>query len=381
MLVLVEGLHADRGTGHVVGDGEGRTHGPHVAEAGGDDDVLEHAVAARVELPDVGHRPGDVAADADVVGVADAVDRHRERLPRHRSADRLAVGTENGEHALRLGIEPVAQHDGGVGERQPLDVAERVGAVDARRLGHAVAIVVDEVGDRHHVAIGDGDVVAGDERAVDQDLVVGAQVGELGGVEVERALVGLNLALDHQLAGVDLAGEHPVHQLGHAGDAEQLVAAAVGILAHADAHAEPEVAVDQVVAAATLDEVAARAAEDDVAGGERGLAGAEQVIHQLSQSVDQVEVGERAALGSRERDGGDVLVVAAQDIAARRARESLGRLEAGERRCYGERAPASRRMPAGSGPRRRRSRRPDSSPSRTRSRRGSGPSGRPCCRP
>ena len=38
--------------------------------------------------------------------------------------------------------------------------------------------------------------------------------------------------------------------------------------AHADAHVEPLVAVDQIVAAAAFDEVAAVAAQDDVASAE-----------------------------------------------------------------------------------------------------------------
>ena len=49
------------------------------------------------------------------------------------------------------------------------------------------------------------------------------------------------------------------------------------ILAHADAHVEPAVAVDQVVAAAALDDVAAGAAEDDVARAEL-VVGSQQAV-------------------------------------------------------------------------------------------------------
>ena len=66
-------------------------------------------------------------------------------------------------------------------------------------------------------------------------------------------------------------------------------------VAHADAHVEPEIAVDQVVAAAAFDQVAAVAAEDDVARAERGHAGAEEFL----QAVDERDVGEHAALALR----------------------------------------------------------------------------------
>ena len=61
---------------------------------------------------------------------------------------------------------------------------------------------------------------------------------------------------------------------------------------HADAHVEPLVAVDQVVAAAAFDDVAAVAAKDDVAGHEAGVAPSvdADAAEQLLQAVDQGEL-------------------------------------------------------------------------------------------
>ena len=138
--------------------------------------------------------------------------------------------------------------EGGVGELQALDVAQRVGAFDR---------VDPDVGDREP-AVG-----VGAERVVGQR----AQVGDR--VDVARASVsvlivrtiaswpGLICPANMLLTSVFML---LCSAIGRAG--------VVGVVGgeDADLHVEPLVAVDDVVAAAAHDEVAAVAAEDDVAG-------------------------------------------------------------------------------------------------------------------
>ena len=109
------------------------------------------------------------------------------------------------------------------------------------------------------------------------DGVVGAARPENTAVSKSGPADVQDLAHDDELAGVDGARQHVLHQLGHAVDGADLGAGAVDVRAHADAHVQPAVAVDDVVAGAAFDDVAAVAAEDDVAGAERGHAGAEQM--------------------------------------------------------------------------------------------------------
>src|SRR5262245_65841818 len=82
----------------------------------------------------------------------------------------------------------------------------------------------------------------------------------------------------------------------------------IELAAHADAHVQPGVAVDQVVAALAHDEVAALAAEDDVAGTEaghdRGRGRSEEVVEEVLQSVDQAG-GEQDAAERRDGGSGD----------------------------------------------------------------------------
>ena len=81
--------------------------------------------------------------------------------------------------------------------------------------------------------------------------------------------------------------------------------------AHADAHVEPAVAVDQVVAAAAFDDVAAVAAEDDVAGAERTVTPAPSSSCRPSISAMLVST---LPCAPADGDLGRVGVVAAQDV-------------------------------------------------------------------
>src|SRR5262252_1916276 len=104
--------------------------------------------------------------------------------------------------------------------------------------------------------------------AIDRERVVRQRPGEYRRVEVS-CWRGDELSDNLQLTGVVRPRQHGVHELGHAVSAGDLN---VGITqaAYADIHIQPEVAVDQVVAATTHDLVAALAAEEDVAAVEAG---------------------------------------------------------------------------------------------------------------
>src|SRR5262249_24099495 len=153
-------------------------------------------------------------------------------------------------------VESGHQDDRLVGELQPLDMGEPVAAVST-----------DD-------AVGHGDdVVAEVERCaiiVDREDVIRRIAREAGGIEIELAVAGQDLAHDLQLAGVVGPVEHERNQGRHAVEAGDLLAGAVRVRPYADANVERPVAVDQVVAAIAFDDVAAIATEDDVAGAEGG---------------------------------------------------------------------------------------------------------------
>lgn len=127
-----------------------------------------------------------------------------------------------------------------VRELQPLDTGQ---AVDTITPGH-------QVGDDHRVAIDHHAVVGGHPREHRRVIAVGA---------IE------DFPNDHQLARVVGAIEHERHHRLHAVETGDLRAGAVAVGAHADAHIQPLVTVEDVVATTAFDQVAAAAAEDDVA--------------------------------------------------------------------------------------------------------------------
>src|SRR5262245_14135166 len=105
---------------------------------------------------------------------------------------------------------------------------------------------------------------------------------------------GQNLTDRDELAGIIGSIHHKRNQRLHAIEAGDLSASAVVVRAHADAHVQPFVAVYKVVTTVTNNDVAAVAAQDDVAAAERSYAGAEEVL----QTADQIDIGEHAPLGS-----------------------------------------------------------------------------------
>ena len=92
---------------------------------------------------------------------------------------------------------------------------------------------------------------------------------------------------------------------------------------HGDAHVEPLVAVDQVIAPTAFDQVAAVAAEHDVAGGKAG--GRQPGIGQeLLQATDQCHVGQRTAGGTAVvEDGHGIDIIALEHIGEVRAGHAL----------------------------------------------------------
>src|SRR5262245_39845484 len=154
----------------------------------------------------------------------------------------------------------------------------------------------------------------GGDDTVDGDGIVRQGALEVGGVEA--TVPGQDLPDGDELTRVVGAVEHERDQWLHAVEAGNLGARAVGILAHADAHVEPSVAVNEVVAALAFDDVAAIATQDDVAAAKRGHTGTEEIL----QPVDQGDIGEDAPPGG---DGGDDvggLIIADQEVGEGRAR-------------------------------------------------------------
>ncbi|NRP23319.1 hypothetical protein LPJGGPFB_06589 [Ensifer adhaerens] len=194
---------------------------------------------------------------------------------------------------------------------QPLDIDEGVGAVRA-----------DIVGDG-------GDAI--DRR----DRVVGNVAGE--DRRIEGVVIVSELANGHELAGIPDPVQHVLQQLRrhHAVEGGDFRAGSIDVGTHADAHVQPTVAVDQIVAATTLEQVTAGAAEHDVAGGKAG--GREARLGQeCTQPVDQGDIGQCAPRGAAMVEDRDrVYVVAAKDVGKARAGKALDLGKAVEDRCRG----------------------------------------------
>ncbi|MNI13171.1 hypothetical protein D3C73_663860 [compost metagenome] len=214
------------------------------------------------------------------------------------------------QQAHRLGIQARHQDPRLIGELQPLDTAEPVSTVPT-----------DD-------AVGHGDRAVG----VLDDGVVGQKAGVQG--RVEGGGIRQDLTDGNELAGVVSAAEHERLQLEHAVERCDLRTCAINVLPHADTYVEPLVTVDQVIATTTFDDVAAAAAEDDVAGAELIVCRAHNAIRagccgadERAQAADQVEVGEHAALSTGSRDHGGIGIIATQDVAEVRSRQTFHQLE------------------------------------------------------
>ncbi|MNF61391.1 hypothetical protein D3C84_430360 [compost metagenome] len=302
--VLVDGLDAQAQPGEVLGYPEGLAGRELRAHAGGDDDVFEQACSGKVGLPVIAHRAGN-GADAGVIRIGHAL------YPCAQQRANFGGEVIDRRQAYGFGVQAIDQNNRLIVELQALDTAEPVGTVGA-----------DVVNDH----------VVARTRCGFQDGVVRQQAREFGRVEVEAAGARQDFPDDLQLPGVVGAVEHKRHQRHHAVERGDLIPGrqTIGIDAgaHADAHVEPLVAVDDVVAGTALDDVAAVATEDDVARAEGGHGGAHGVVEQCLQAGDQGDIGQHAALGTGVGDQRCIGIVAMQDVAMGRARQAFHFLEA-----------------------------------------------------
>ncbi|MCY1292774.1 hypothetical protein D9M70_420140 [compost metagenome] len=314
--ILVDALHADRQAGHVrrdavtdaVGADEGQVAGRYF------DYVFEDARAGYpLDLPDVVD-VGDVATR--IVPISGGAERYGEEIPHLQTT---AILVRDGQQASRFSVQPGYQNHRLISELQPFNMGQAVDAIVA----HVVGNRDDIVGEITHGAI-----------VVDGDGVVGTVAREDRGVEIRVTLHQFAHGL--QLAGVDGAVQHSRHQgqvgrstrqdarfvLDHADHAVGAADLVASRIADADTHVQPQVAIEQVIAAASFEQIAAAAAEDDVAAVEYIVRGTGDAIgpstgatDEGAQAGNQVEVGQRAAGGAAMVDDvGRVHVVAAQDI-------------------------------------------------------------------
>ena len=107
------------------------------------------------------------------------------------------------------------------------------------------------------------------------------------------------------------------------------------IPAHADAHVEPGIAVNHIIATAPFENVAAITTKDNVATVEEidAVVGClDGVSEQCPQTRDEVEVGEHAAVGPCRSKSGGIGIITLQHVIMRRSRQALDEIEAGESR-------------------------------------------------
>src|SRR5262245_4240583 len=221
-----------------------------------------------------------------------------------------------------------AGNDRLVGELQSLDVSQRVRTVRYAN-GRTIAHGDDGLG----TSGGGGGSQAGsiDRGAIDCEGVVRQRRGEHRRVEAGRGRI-LQLAHDLELVGAVRSGQHGWDEIDHAVGAGELDIM-IGLAAHADAHVQPGVAVDQVVAALADDDVAAFAAENDVAGTEasynRGRRRSQEGIEEVLQPVDEAGVEQDAAerRNAGPSDGGRIGIIAEQEVVVVRSRQACHQIQ------------------------------------------------------
>ncbi|MNC03018.1 hypothetical protein D3C75_504090 [compost metagenome] len=319
ILILVDGPDAQFQPGEIRGHPEGRPGyvrqccAP-VRKTG---DVLKDARTRDCfELPVEGDRSSD--GTAGVVGIGHVGSRYPQQLTRGRRSVRGVAGSvEDGQQAQRVVVKPDPARQGErlIVELQPLDIGQAVGAV-------ATDDAVDHGGHAAHSGDGIVELVASEQGRI-----------EGGGIRQD-------LADDDQLTGVEGAIEHERDHGLHAVEGGNLRPGSVKVLAHADAHIQPHVAVDQVVTAAAFDDVAATTAEEDVARAELIVCRAHDTVRagcsrakKRPQTVDEVNIGEHAAWDTGSGDRERVGIIAGQHVAERRPRQSFHLGELGMHAC------------------------------------------------
>ncbi len=308
--VLIHRANADAQAGHVVRDLVGSARRPLHLPCGNEGDVFVNPrTRQRFDLPVVSYRTVDCTGRVgrtDVVRIAHGQRCYTQQLTTDGGIVTQTGGRiENRQVPRRAGVHGSAhtRRLRAVRELQPLDTGQ---AVDTITPGH-------QVGDDHRVAIDHHAVVGGHPREHRRVIAVGA---------IE------DFPDDHQLARVVGAIEHQRHHRLHAVETGDFRAGAVAVGAHADAHVQPLVTVEDVIATTAFDQVAAAAAEDDVAAIVERRPGSQQA----GQAVDQVDVGQHAARGAIGRQAGGVFVVTAQEVAMGRAGKAFHDVEAHQRR-------------------------------------------------
>ncbi len=260
-------------------------------------------------MPIVRHRAADGAArigGADIVGIV-----YRQRGdPQQLATDRCVITHAGGsvkdhQAAGRAGVDSGTHTRGlrAIRELQAFDTGQAVDTITP----------VHQVSDDHRVAIDHHAIVAGHPREHRRVVAVGA---------------AQDFTDDHQLARVVGAIEHQRHHRLHAVVAGDFRAGAVAVGAHADAHVQPLVTVEDVVATTAFDQVATTTAEDDVATIVERCPGSQQA----GQAVNQADVGQHAAVGAIGRQGGRSFAVTAQEVAMGRTRQAFHDVEAHQRR-------------------------------------------------
>ncbi|ELS27857.1 hypothetical protein ppKF707_1060 [Metapseudomonas furukawaii] len=326
--VLVDRPHPQGQAIQVGGHAEGVALGGCRPLAGLGDDVRENAGPRHgLPLPEVADRAGDRASGVihrDIVGVGHT----QRRSAQHIAIHRRGVIDVQLPHGVGVKGDEITGQEGSIIELQPLD---------ARQAIHPIG-TDDGITVKVHGQVGHGDhIVAEVQRSavvVDIDLVVGEVAREYR--RVESGLGGLDdLANDHQLPGIDGAREHVGDQRADAVDAADLSQWVIGIGTDTDIGVQRQVAIDQVIPATPLDDVAAGTAEDDIAATEGGHTGAEELLQPGDQgdAFGGQGAAQRAVLG----DLGGVGIVAPEDVTVLRAGQALDEGEAVEDPCVGSR--------------------------------------------
>ncbi|MNF54056.1 hypothetical protein D3C84_354680 [compost metagenome] len=162
---------------------------------------------------------------------------------------------------------------------------------------------------------------------VNNNRILVLNPGVDGGVEGRPARRGAGHDFPHglELTRVIGAVQHERDHIDHAVEGGDFGAGMVDITRgiHGNPDVDPFVAIDQVIATAPLDQVAAITAEDDVASGKAG-GWQTGVGQELVQSADQRDIGQRTARGTTVVDDSvGIDIITPEHIAETRTGQAL----------------------------------------------------------